>query len=69
MSDSAKEPGLLVKMMAKRCDLCPPCRYARSHPDSTIGKVVAFHGKYCPFWKAWQKVYGAKQEAPPGQGA
>ena len=54
------EIGTLKKVMAKRCDMCPACIVARKYPDSMFGKAVAFHGKYCPFWKAWQQVYGDK---------
>lgn len=55
------KPPLLKRLLAKRCDLCPPCRYARAHPETRIGRLVAWHGQYCPFWKAWQEVYGARQ--------
>ncbi len=48
-------------MMAKRCESCPICRYARQHPEKLVSKVVALHGKLCPCWRAWQKVYGEKQ--------
>jgi len=59
---STSQHSLLKRMMAKRCDLCLPCRYARANPESMVGKVIGFHGKYCPFWKAWQEVYGTKPE-------
>ncbi len=61
------EIGKLKVLMAKRCDWCPPCNYARKHPDSTVGKAIAFHGKFCPFWKAWQEVYG--DQGPEGSEA
>ena len=54
--------GKLKQIMAKRCDICPPCNYARKNPDSLVGKAIAFHGKYCPFWKAWQEGYGDKKD-------
>ena len=64
---SNRSPSLLKRVMAKRCDLCPPCRYARAKPDSRIGRVIAWHGSWCPFWKAWQEVYG--QDARTGAGS
>jgi hypothetical protein len=54
--------GMLWTLMAKRCDHCPLCRYAREKPDSLFGKMMALHGKLCPFWRAWQAEIGAKQE-------
>jgi len=53
---------VLTELMAKRCDHCPLCRWARKNPDTLLGKVMALHGKFCPFWRAWEKVYG--QGAP-----
>lgn len=44
--------------MARRCDKCPLCTRARANPDSLFGKAMALHGKLCPFWRAWQQVYG-----------
>ncbi|MFH1131103.1 MAG: hypothetical protein V1754_07190 [Pseudomonadota bacterium] len=51
----------LKKFMALRCDKCPACNYARKNPESWIGKLFSWHGKWCPFWKAWQEVYGDKK--------
>ena len=50
--------GTLTRLLAARCDHCPLCRYAREHPDKPISKLVAFHGRFCPFWRAWERVYG-----------
>ena len=55
-----EEPGIVKRLMAKRCDICLPCRYARANPDTRIGKAIAWHGSWCPFWKAWQEVYGQR---------
>ncbi len=55
-----KQPGGPVsKLMAKRCDLCPACRYARANPESLFGQLVQVHGRFCPFWQAWQREHGA----------
>lgn len=50
--------NLIVRLLAWRCEKCPICRYARSNPDSTVSKVVRLHGKFCPMWRAHEKVYG-----------
>ena len=44
-------------MMAKICDVCPLCRFARKNPDTRLGKLLFWHGKWCPFWKAWEEKY------------
>ncbi|MBI4703330.1 MAG: hypothetical protein HY744_19615 [Deltaproteobacteria bacterium] len=68
--EDQQRPTLLKRFMAKRCDLCPPCRHARAHPEGTIGKLFAWHGSWCPFWKAWQEIYGkAKGQGAAGSGA
>jgi hypothetical protein len=48
--------------MAKRCDGCALCRYARSNPESMVGRLMHWHGKFCPFWRAWEAEYGGKEE-------
>jgi hypothetical protein len=49
---------------ARRCEHCPLCRYAREKPETLVGKMMAFHGKFCPFWRAWESEYRQKQESP-----
>jgi hypothetical protein len=50
----------IKKMVAKLCDNCPLCSYARNNPESTFGKIMIWHGKFCPAWKAWEDEYGKK---------
>ncbi len=52
----------LTELMAKRCEKCPLCRRAREKPDSLFGKLMALHGRFCPFWRAWEKVYGSRSD-------
>ena len=52
----------LTKLMAARCDNCPLCRQARREPDSWFGKLMAFHGRFCPFWHAWEKIHGGSDD-------
>jgi hypothetical protein len=59
-----EEPSLLTRILAKRCDLCPACRYARSHPETAFGRLMAWHGSWCPFWRAWTQVHGQKGQNP-----
>lgn len=54
--------GSVKRFMAKRCENCPLCRHARNHPETIFGKMMALHGKLCPFWRAWKQEYG-KQAA------
>ena len=54
--------SLLTRIMAKRCEQCPLCRYARAHPKTRFGQIMDWHGKWCPFWKAQKRVYGAADE-------
>lgn len=51
--------GWLTKFMAYRCEHCPLCKYAREKPDTPVGKIMQWHGKWCPFWKSREKVYGS----------
>jgi hypothetical protein len=53
----------IKKFMAKRCENCPLCRRARERPASLLGKLMTLHGKFCPFWRAWQKEYGPSSGA------
>jgi len=64
-TERGKESALskLEKLFAKRCDNCPLCNYARKNPETTVGKIIHWHGKWCPFWKAWQKEYGDQPAA------
>ena len=51
--------GAIKNFMALRCDRCPLCNYARKNPETMFGKVMYWHGKFCPFWKAWEEKYGS----------
>ena len=50
------------KGLAVLCHHCPMCRYARSYPQSILGKLLhhRLHADYCPMWKAEKAVYGAE---------
>jgi hypothetical protein len=58
------------KLLGTICDHCPMCNYARTHTDTLVAKYYAWHGKWCPAWKAQQEIQAARdaaarQQAPP----
>ncbi len=55
------------KILARICNSCSPCVYARNKPDTTFGKIMRWHGSWCPAWNAWEKVYGENAEAEKGK--
>jgi len=59
-----KPLALAEKLMAARCEACPACRYARKNPETLFGRLVQWHGSWCPCWKAWEKHHGDEREAP-----
>ena len=60
MAAEEQEFPLGTRIMAKRCGTCPACKAARNHPDTRFGKAMAWHGSWCPFWKAYEKVNAAE---------
>jgi len=50
--------GRFKEFMAKRCEDCPLCRHARENPERWFGRLMTWHGKYCPFWSAREEIYG-----------
>lgn len=54
-----REFSWMTRFMAARCEHCILCKYAREKPDTWFGKFMQWHGTWCPFWKAREKVYGA----------
>jgi hypothetical protein len=46
----------IERFMGKACDDCRLCRYARNNPATMIGKIMTWHGKWCPPWKAQQEI-------------
>ena len=52
--------GIITKMLAGVCHNCGICAYAEKKPNSTFGKLMRWHRKWCPAWAAHTKVYGEK---------
>ena len=49
------------KALARVCDNCPLCNYARNHPDTKIGRVMEWHGKFCPAWSGQKELGKLRQ--------
>ncbi|MGA2735396.1 MAG: hypothetical protein ABSG35_22730 [Syntrophobacteraceae bacterium] len=52
----------IERLFGKACDGCRLCRYARDNPATMIGKIMAWHGKWCPAWKAQQEIERERQQ-------
>jgi len=52
----------LEQFLGKACDGCRLCRYARDNPATMIGKIMAWHGKWCSAWKAQQEIERERQQ-------
>ncbi len=46
----------LNRFLGRVCDNCPLCRYARKNPDTRVGKIMAWHGRWCPAWRAQEQL-------------
>ncbi len=57
--------GAIKTFMAARCENCPLCKRARENPNTLFGKLMALHGKFCPFWRSHEQVYSQKPAAAP----
>ncbi len=49
----------LEEKLAEICNSCPLCNYARRNPQKLISKIVRWHGRWCPLWRSWEKIYGS----------
>mgnify|MGYP001397205639 CR=1 FL=1 len=53
----------ISKFLGTLCDACPFCRHARENPQTTFGRIMAWHGKWCPAWKAWEEMEKERQRS------
>lgn len=54
--------------MAKKCLECPVCSKARAKQRGfAFWFVKSIEGNFCPFCKAYEKVYGRKPHEPLGK--
>lgn len=42
----------IAGFLGRVCDGCKLCQYARKNPETLVGKIMNWHGKWCPAWKA-----------------
>lgn len=57
------------RALAQVCKYCPVCRRARNAQSGALYHFVRFaESKFCPFCKAYGRVYG-KPAHQPGHGA
>ncbi|MFZ2603617.1 MAG: hypothetical protein WAX79_06445 [Candidatus Omnitrophota bacterium] len=47
--------GILIKVLALICYICPLCIIARAFPNSRFAKGMKEFGKICPFCIAYRK--------------
>jgi hypothetical protein len=46
----------LQRALGTLCDRCPLCKKARREPETLLGRVMAWHGRFCPAWKAQERL-------------
>jgi len=46
----------ISRFLGNMCDECRFCQYARQNPQTPVGKFMAWHGKWCPAWKAQRLI-------------
>ena len=53
--------------LARVCELCPVCRYARvSQKGMAFRFVTGVEQELCPFCRAYERVHGKKAHEPAG---
>jgi len=52
----------LEQFLGKACDGCLLCRYARENSETVVRKIMSWHGKWCPAWKAQQEIERERQQ-------
>lgn len=45
-----------TRVLGQACDDCRLCRYARENPHTLLGKIMNWHGRWCPAWKAQKSI-------------
>jgi hypothetical protein len=51
-----------TRFLGQTCDKCKLCQYARKNPDTLFGRIMAWHGNWCPAWKAQKELERDKQK-------
>ena len=55
-----KQYSKFTKVLSSICHNCDVCAFADRKPNSSFGKLMRWHRKWCPAWAAHSKVYGEK---------
>ncbi|MGA2403305.1 MAG: hypothetical protein ABSG91_16625 [Syntrophobacteraceae bacterium] len=50
-----------TRFLGTTCDGCRFCQHARENPETLVGKIMAWHGKWCPAWKAQKEIEKERQ--------
>jgi len=50
--------GILTRLMAVVCVICPFCIARRAWPDSGYGRWMDRVEQWCPFCRAYTRLYG-----------
>jgi len=59
--------SILGRAMARICDLCPVCRYARYRQQGAVFDFVKkVEQAHCPFCKAYERLHGKKAHEKKG---
>ena len=66
--DTAQEVTDKDREMAAKCVECPVCSRAREKQRGLCYWFVkAIEGRFCPYCKAYEKVYGRKAHEPAAE--
>lgn len=56
-----------ARFLGTVCDECKLCRYARENPQTLVGKVMEWHGRWCPAWKAQKEIEREREAQSSGK--
>ncbi len=51
-----------TRYLGQKCDECGFCRYARETPATLVGRIMEWHGRWCPAWKAQKQIQKEKTQ-------
>ncbi len=56
---------MIDKILAFVCSVCPLCLARRRWPDSSYGRCMSGLEKFCPFCRAYARMYSPRTERIP----
>ena len=59
-TEKNEQYGIGTKAWSTLCHNCRICKFANKKPESSFGKIMAWHRTWCPGWASHTKVYGVK---------